>query len=550
MTEIRLRSDVSSAWADSANNPILAKGEVGVNLTNNRFKIGNGKDTWTNLSYAGAGKGNLFLNGHIGVTNNANILTTLGAKVGFAADRWRMEIDGTHPTSWTTNSQFYGYYQTTDSSTYSNSIEELSSAYPMRNFLQFYGEWYGDSLTKRNIGQRILDGGWKLKGIHTFSYWARDRSTTNSSVWLTPYSIKDAVTVTGTPVLLGTTWKRYTQVFDLGTTHASGGNLEIGLQMPLSPAPTWALAGTSTDKIVTATGTGLVIKTADTSKLVTNAYVRIQGATEGTAYLVLEGTITAVTANTSITVDVTKVSGTSTSDTITTDSWKIYTSIYIAGSVTPVSNSALVLTPNIVPDAIAPGDFLWLRNRATPANWMYGEVVSKTTTTITVDTTDLTSPTPPYYVTQTRHGGVASSGWDISRELDGNLIDIWGLQFESDRGASEFQIASGSEDAEELACLRYYERLSSVQFVVGARSTANALGPISFIPKAIIPTVSIELPGQFYLNNVNLASSVTSAVVASTSNSSARISLAYTAQSGTAGFAGYGYLAATIKAEI
>ena len=48
-TKILMRRDTSANW--STNNPILAAGEIGVDTTNNRIKIGNGVSTWTNLNY-------------------------------------------------------------------------------------------------------------------------------------------------------------------------------------------------------------------------------------------------------------------------------------------------------------------------------------------------------------------------------------------------------------------------------------------------------------------------------------------------------------------
>lgn len=48
-TRIRLRRDTTANW--EANNPILAQGEVGVDITNNNMKIGNGSDVWTDLEY-------------------------------------------------------------------------------------------------------------------------------------------------------------------------------------------------------------------------------------------------------------------------------------------------------------------------------------------------------------------------------------------------------------------------------------------------------------------------------------------------------------------
>lgn len=50
MTRIQLRRDTAANWESV--NPVLAEGEIGIDLTNNKFKIGNGVDTYTSLPYA------------------------------------------------------------------------------------------------------------------------------------------------------------------------------------------------------------------------------------------------------------------------------------------------------------------------------------------------------------------------------------------------------------------------------------------------------------------------------------------------------------------
>lgn len=46
---IRLRRDTTANW--ELNNPVLALGEIGLDITNGNFKIGNGTDQWTGLDY-------------------------------------------------------------------------------------------------------------------------------------------------------------------------------------------------------------------------------------------------------------------------------------------------------------------------------------------------------------------------------------------------------------------------------------------------------------------------------------------------------------------
>ena len=46
---IQIRRDTKAKWADL--NPILAAGEMGFEIDNNRLKIGNGITAWNSLPY-------------------------------------------------------------------------------------------------------------------------------------------------------------------------------------------------------------------------------------------------------------------------------------------------------------------------------------------------------------------------------------------------------------------------------------------------------------------------------------------------------------------
>ena len=48
-TRIQLRRDISTNWI--SNNPILAEGEIGIEIDTNKLKIGNGISTWNILNY-------------------------------------------------------------------------------------------------------------------------------------------------------------------------------------------------------------------------------------------------------------------------------------------------------------------------------------------------------------------------------------------------------------------------------------------------------------------------------------------------------------------
>lgn len=47
-SKIQFRRDTYSNW--TSNNPILSEGEIGLDLTNGTFKIGNGVTAWNSLS--------------------------------------------------------------------------------------------------------------------------------------------------------------------------------------------------------------------------------------------------------------------------------------------------------------------------------------------------------------------------------------------------------------------------------------------------------------------------------------------------------------------
>jgi len=48
--KIQFRRDTQTNWENT--NPVLSQGEVGLDLTNDKFKIGNGIDAWNSLDYA------------------------------------------------------------------------------------------------------------------------------------------------------------------------------------------------------------------------------------------------------------------------------------------------------------------------------------------------------------------------------------------------------------------------------------------------------------------------------------------------------------------
>ena len=51
-TKIIMRNDTAAKWTEQ--NPVLLKGEFGVENDTNKFKIGDGTTAWNDLAYAGA----------------------------------------------------------------------------------------------------------------------------------------------------------------------------------------------------------------------------------------------------------------------------------------------------------------------------------------------------------------------------------------------------------------------------------------------------------------------------------------------------------------
>lgn len=71
-TIIQLRNDTKENWKE--NNPVLAEGEVGIELDTNKMKVGDGNNSWNDLSYMVSGGGS-------GGTGSSNSDMTLGGIV-------------------------------------------------------------------------------------------------------------------------------------------------------------------------------------------------------------------------------------------------------------------------------------------------------------------------------------------------------------------------------------------------------------------------------------------------------------------------------------
>jgi len=97
--KLQFRRDTAANW--ETNNPILSEGELGLDTTNQRFKIGDGVNTWDNLEFAQ-------------YTNKAETFTattTLAGSDGGSSD-WTQESGGDWDTMWTVTKTVSGILAT------------------------------------------------------------------------------------------------------------------------------------------------------------------------------------------------------------------------------------------------------------------------------------------------------------------------------------------------------------------------------------------------------------------------------------------------------
>ena len=73
--KILLRNDTATNWTTS--DPVLGKGEIGIEINTNRFKIGDGVSSWSQLSYVGTTVTASATNGHITVDGTDVTVYTL-----------------------------------------------------------------------------------------------------------------------------------------------------------------------------------------------------------------------------------------------------------------------------------------------------------------------------------------------------------------------------------------------------------------------------------------------------------------------------------------
>jgi len=80
---ILLRNDTASNW--TTEDPVLSKGEIGVEIDTNKFKFGDGISTWSNLDYAGTVVAASNTNGNIKIDGTETTVYTLpvgGSAIG------------------------------------------------------------------------------------------------------------------------------------------------------------------------------------------------------------------------------------------------------------------------------------------------------------------------------------------------------------------------------------------------------------------------------------------------------------------------------------
>lgn len=216
-----------------------------------------------------------------------------------------------------------------------------------------------------------------------------------------------------------------------------------------------------------------------------------------------------------------------------------------ANSVFPVGTRITILPNSYIPDAV---EGTWT---VTGGGTGY---VTITGSGFTVANTTIASGNQAFVLfgTDFGWGGTADSSWDINvQTLYHNEIDIWGVQFEPDRGASMFQVASGNRDAEVAACQRYYQALDKQYLLVTSYDTSPSYGytQIAYSPKRTIPAITFPSAATTAIADANYdvnwvdgdTESVTSAGLEATgiSNSNARVKVNVTGTIGAVGSTGY-----------
>jgi hypothetical protein len=97
-TKIYLRNDVKSNWTQA--NPVLGKGEIGIEIDTNKIKIGDGVSTWSNLEYF---RGNILVDDKSIALNEQGAVTIKG--INDVGSGYTLVSDGNGGVAWSKPSE-------------------------------------------------------------------------------------------------------------------------------------------------------------------------------------------------------------------------------------------------------------------------------------------------------------------------------------------------------------------------------------------------------------------------------------------------------------
>lgn len=202
---IQVRRGTSSEWTTA--NPVLAAGEMGVETNTNKFKFGNGTDTWTALSYAAADSAS------IGEISQDAINTALTVGAGLT----KTYNDGANTITINVDSDIVSTkaFATSEATAKANAAQDAAEAYTdaaiggVNNSLSGYLET-GDRGSANGVASldsngKVLQSELNLIGLST-------HITTSGNVQA------DNVTVGGNLIVNGTTTTLNTQNFTVEDT--------------------------------------------------------------------------------------------------------------------------------------------------------------------------------------------------------------------------------------------------------------------------------------------------------------------------------------------
>ena len=97
-TKIYLRNDVKSNWTQA--NPVLGKGEIGIEIDTNKIKIGDGVSTWSSLEYF---RGNILVDDKSIALNEQGAVTIKG--INDVGSGYTLVSDGNGGVAWSKPSE-------------------------------------------------------------------------------------------------------------------------------------------------------------------------------------------------------------------------------------------------------------------------------------------------------------------------------------------------------------------------------------------------------------------------------------------------------------